>query len=129
MTAGVCGRCGALLDPDGTCFACAYDPGPLPAEFRDHETRGGALLDEVHAFLCGYVVFPSAAAAVAATLWAAHTHLVGQFESTPRLALLSPEKQCGKSRTLELLELLCAAPRPCRTHRPPTCTGGSAPGP
>ena len=30
------------------------------------------------------------------------------FESTPRLALLSPEKQCGKTRVLELLELLCA---------------------
>jgi hypothetical protein len=81
-----------------------YDPGPLPEDGTD----GAGLLDEVHAFLCAYVVFPSGAAAVAATLWAAHTHLVGQFESTPRLALLSPEKQCGKSRTLELLELLCA---------------------
>jgi hypothetical protein len=30
------------------------------------------------------------------------------FESTPRLALLSPEKQCGKTRVLEVLELLCA---------------------
>ncbi|MGO8958701.1 MAG: DUF3631 domain-containing protein [Streptosporangiaceae bacterium] len=69
---------------------------------------GAALLDEVHAFLRAYVVFPSAAAAAAVTLWAAHTHLVGQFESTPRLALLSPEKQCGKSRVLELLELVCA---------------------
>jgi hypothetical protein len=110
MTAEACGRCGALLDPDGTCFACAYDPGPLPlnAGFIGDETHGGELLDEVHAFLCAYVVFPSAAAAVAATLWAAHTHLVGQFESTPRLALLSPEKQCGKSRTLELLELVRA---------------------
>jgi hypothetical protein len=76
-------------------------PVPVPAD-------PAALLDEVHDFLCAYVVFPSAAAAVAATLWAAHTHLVGEFESTPRLALLSPEKQCGKSRVLELLELLCA---------------------
>ena len=70
------------------------------------ELEGAAVLDEVHAFLCAYVAFPSAAAAV--TLWAAHTHLVAAFESTPRLALLSPEKQCGKSRTLELLELVCA---------------------
>ena len=42
------------------------------------------------------------------TLWAAHTHLVESFESTPRLALLSPEKQCGKTRVLELLALLGA---------------------
>jgi hypothetical protein len=109
VTAGDCPRCGAALDPDGSCFACgttfvpAYDPGPVPPD-----GDGAALLDEVHAFLCAYAVFPSAAAAAAVTLWAAHTHLVAGFESTPRLALLSPEKQCGKSRVLELLELLCA---------------------
>ena len=119
---GTCRECGMLLDPDGTCFGehpqdaaappspngqappVVYDPGPLPVD----AAVGSAPLDEVHAFLCAYVIFPSAAAAVAVTLWAAHTHLVGQFESTPRLALLSPEKQCGKSRTLELLELVCA---------------------
>jgi len=106
MTGRECPDCAAVLDPDGSCFVCGSigDPGPLPVDGAD----GAALLDEVHAFLCRYVIFPSGAAAVATTLWAAHTHLVGQFESTPRLALLSPEKQCGKSRTLELLELLCA---------------------
>jgi hypothetical protein len=66
-----------------------------------------ALLDDVAEFLRGYVAFPSHAAS-AVTLWAAHTHLVASFDSTPRLALLSPEKQCGKTRVLELLELLCA---------------------
>jgi hypothetical protein len=69
---------------------------------------GGKLLDEVWEFLLSYVAFPSLHSSVAVVLWAAHTHLAQQFESTPRLALLSPEKQCGKSRTLELLELLCA---------------------
>jgi Protein of unknown function (DUF3631) len=69
---------------------------------------GGQLLDDVAAFLRSYVAFPSAHAAVAVTLWAAHTHLGEQFDSTPRLALVSPEKQCGKSRVLELLDLLCA---------------------
>jgi hypothetical protein len=69
---------------------------------------GGQLLDGIAAFLRSYVAFPSAHAAVAVTLWAAHTHLAAQFDSTPRLALLSPEKQCGKSRVLELLDLLCA---------------------
>ena len=69
---------------------------------------GGEVLGQVHQFLCAYAAFPSPHAATAVTLWAAHTHLVARFESTPRLALLSPEKQCGKSRVLELLELLCA---------------------
>jgi hypothetical protein len=77
-------------------------------EDLDVTPDGGKLLDQVWEFLISYVAFPSIHTAVAVTLWAAHTHLAAQFESTPRLALLSPEKQCGKSRTLELLELLCA---------------------
>ena len=78
-------------------------PTPAPADLD-----GAGLLDAVADFLAGHVVFPDAHAADAVALWAAHTHLVAHFESTPRLALLSPEKQCGKSRVLELLELLCA---------------------
>jgi hypothetical protein len=67
-----------------------------------------ALLDELHGWLTAYVAFPSEHAPVAVVLWIAHTHLVGSFGSTPRLALLSPEKECGKTRVLELLELVCA---------------------
>jgi hypothetical protein len=92
--------------PDPCCPAPQreYDPGPLPLA----EADGAELLDQVAAFLESYVIFPGRHAAAAVALWAAHTHLVARFESTPRLALLSPEKQCGKSRVLELLELLCA---------------------
>ena len=94
----------------------------------DVELDGAQLLDQVHGFLCGYVAFPSGHAAVAVTLWAAHTHLVTRFESTPRLALLSPEKQCGKSRRARAARAARApGPRPCRTPRPPTCTAASAP--
>jgi hypothetical protein len=64
----------------------------------------------VHAFISRFVAFPSEAAAVAVTLWAAHCHVPNSFESTPRIALLSPEPGSGKSRTLEVLELL--TPRP-----------------
>ncbi|HEV8526410.1 MAG TPA: DUF3631 domain-containing protein [Actinomycetes bacterium] len=74
----------------------------------DLETQEAALLlDEVRGFIGRHVVFPSSHALTAVTLWAVHTHFVGQFDSTPRLAILSPEKQSGKSRTLEILELLC----------------------
>ena len=72
------------------------------------EQDGNALLADVAAFLRRYVMFPAAHAADTVALWAAHTYLVAGFESTPRLALLSPEKQCGKTRVLELLDLLCA---------------------
>ena len=42
----------------------------------------------------------------AVALWIVHTYLLDVFDSTPRLASLSPEKQCGKTRVLELVELL-----------------------
>ena len=71
----------------------------------------GCVLDRVEQFLRRFIAFPSEDCLVAATLWAAHCHVVGAFESTPRLALLSPEPGSGKSRVLEVLELL--VPRPC----------------
>lgn len=71
---------------------------------------GGQLLDDVGAFLRRYVAFPSEAAHTSVTLWAAHCHCLEAFESTPRLALLSPEKGSGKTRTLEVLDLLVPTP-------------------
>ncbi len=71
---------------------------------------GARALADVETFLRRFVAFPSDAAAVAVSLWAAHAHLVDAFDSTPRLALLSPEPGSGKTRTLEVLELLVPAP-------------------
>ncbi|MDQ3165027.1 MAG: DNA primase, partial [Actinomycetota bacterium] len=71
---------------------------------------GAELLDDVLTFLTRFVAFPSDAAATATTLWAAHAHLVTASDSSPRLALLSPEPGSGKTRTLEVLELLTPQP-------------------
>lgn len=68
------------------------------------------LLDQVENFLQRFVAYPSEAARVAAVLWVGHAHLLDCFESTPRLAHLSPEPGSGKTRALEALELL--VPRP-----------------
>jgi hypothetical protein len=43
---------------------------------------------------------------VAHTLWIAHAHLMDAWDSTPRLALLSPEPGSGKTRALEVSEPL-----------------------
>jgi hypothetical protein len=91
-------------------------PEPEPAAGRTIDATqrqmepGADVLDAVHAFLVAHVAFPSREGADAVTLWAAHCHLVACFESTPRLALLSPEKQSGKTRTLEVLRLLVPNP-------------------
>lgn len=71
---------------------------------------GAQILDDLRDFVGRFVIFPSEHALAAVTLWCAHSHLVEQTDSTPRLALLSPEPASGKSRTLEVLELLVARP-------------------
>lgn len=67
-------------------------------------------LDEVEAFIRQFVSYPSEAARIAHVLWIAHTHAVDAAESTPRIAFLSPEPGSGKSRALEITELLVPIP-------------------
>ena len=77
---------------------------------RTFHIDGAALLNSVHAFLGRFVAYPSDDANVAHTLWIAHAHLMDAWESTPRIAFLSPEPGSGKTRALEITETL--VPRP-----------------
>ena len=65
--------------------------------------NGAELLEDLTAYLSRYVAFPSVEARDAVALWCAHTHAVEAFDSTPRLAALSPEKGSGKTRLLETM--------------------------
>jgi hypothetical protein len=60
-----------------------------------------------------YVVM-TPAQRLAVALWIVHTHCRDAnglvFEQTPYLTVTSPQRQCGKSRLLELLELLVPEP-------------------
>lgn len=71
---------------------------------------GAGILDDVHGYIGRFVAYPSDHAHVAHTLWIAHAHLMEAWDSTPRLAFLSPEPGSGKSRALEVTEPL--VPRP-----------------
>ncbi|RBM05649.1 DUF3631 domain-containing protein [Streptomyces sp. PT12] len=71
---------------------------------------GAALLNEVEAFHRRFNAFPSEAAYVAVVLWDAHAHLLDCFDSTPRLAFLSPEPGSGKTRGLEVISTLVPHP-------------------
>ena len=73
-------------------------------------TAIGCPLGEVEAFLARFVAYPNPESRLAHALWIAHTHLMGVWESTPRIAFLSPEPGSGKTRALEVSELL--VPRP-----------------
>ena len=70
-------------------------------------TDGAALLDAVRAVIVRFVVLPSAAAADAVVLWIAASHVQVCWACAPRLVIRAPERRCGKSRLLDLIEALC----------------------
>ncbi|MGH3319417.1 MAG: DUF3631 domain-containing protein, partial [Streptosporangiaceae bacterium] len=76
----------------------------------DQTPDGAALLDEVRAWLGSYLSVPSKHHTTVITLWAAHTHAAHCFYVTARLILDSAEPESGKTRVLELLNLICRAP-------------------
>lgn len=62
----------------------------------------------VEEYLSRFVSYPSAHALVAHTLWIAHTHLMDCWDTTPRIAFMSPEPMSGKTQALEVSEhLVC----------------------
>ncbi|HEY9411210.1 MAG TPA: DUF3631 domain-containing protein [Jiangellaceae bacterium] len=74
------------------------------------EASGEDLLDEAAATISRYVILPSAAASVAVVLWIAASHAVPAWNCAPRLVIRAPEKRCGKSRLLDMVEALCHQP-------------------
>jgi hypothetical protein len=88
-------------------------PGPTDDEdeavdrFDDMPDESGyQLLDDLGGFLRRFVAFANRQQADAVALFVIHTHAIDAADSTPRLSVQSPEKRSGKTRLLELLELL-----------------------
>ncbi|WP_433187731.1 DUF3631 domain-containing protein [Actinoallomurus sp. CA-150999] len=98
MTGETCPS-GHLLDPDGSCFACGPSGRPVT-----EDGRGAELLDDVRAALARYVIMPSQEAGDAVTLWIAATHAQPAWQHATRLVITAPEKRCGKSRLLDIIE-------------------------
>ncbi|HLL66824.1 MAG TPA: DUF3631 domain-containing protein [Micromonosporaceae bacterium] len=65
---------------------------------------GAAILDAVHAAISRYVILPSAEAVDATVLWIAATHAQPAWAHAPRLVIRAPERRCGKSRLLDVVE-------------------------
>ncbi|MGH3859974.1 DUF3631 domain-containing protein [Actinokineospora sp.] len=77
---------------------------PMPASV------GVELLNATRAALTRYVVMPTPEAADAVTLWIAATHAQPAWAHAPRLVIRAPEKRCGKSRLLDVVEAMCHNP-------------------
>jgi uncharacterized protein DUF3631 len=90
------------LSPDGAephqgTAITLSDPAPWPVA-----VQADALLGDLTGMFTRFVALPEGAADVLA-LWTLFTHAHDAFAISPLLALVSPEKQCGKTRTLTLL--------------------------
>ena len=83
---------------------------PAPQPWPD-PIVGAELLAETVEAITRYMVLPDGAAETTA-LWAVHTHCFDYFAHSPRLAITSPEKGCGKTLLLDILASLVARPIP-----------------
>lgn len=70
---------------------------------------GAKLLTELTETFNRYIVLPRGGAETIA-LWIVHTHAHEASSISPYLALISPVKRCGKTRSLELLTALVPKP-------------------
>ena len=70
---------------------------------------GADLLDAIVAELVKYLVLPKHSPEAIA-LWIVHAHALDAFQCSPILALLSPEKRCGKTTTLTVASIFFRAP-------------------
>lgn len=78
------------------------EPWPNPVD-------GAEVLARVAGTYSRYLVLPSGGADAMA-LWTAHTHAFEAFLHTPRLNFSSPEKGCGKSTALDVMETMVSRP-------------------
>jgi hypothetical protein len=81
----------------------------LTAKNPARTVAGSDVLDRVATFVQRFVSLSKAQGTVIA-LWIAHTHAVAASYTTPYLSVTSAEKQCGKTRLLEVMSLLAANP-------------------
>lgn len=100
------------------CSDAPSEPRPYSAEWEAQRSafdealafKGPEILDDVRTFISRFCVFPDSRVLAAVTLWVGHAHMIKHFHTTPRLVLSSPEAGSGKTRVLEVLELLVPEP-------------------
>jgi hypothetical protein len=81
------------------------------AALREDARYGEKIAKATEELLARFISYPSVHCRKAHTLWILHTHVVFKhFDSTPRIAFLSPEPASGKTRALEITERLVPNP-------------------
>jgi hypothetical protein len=96
----------AKFDDDSKQGHAVHLPEPEP---WPEPVDGTALLNALAMNIRGHVVMLDHAADTV-TLWVIHTYLLDCFGISPRLAITSPEKGCGKTTALDVVSRLVCRP-------------------
>ena len=93
---------------DGLQGSAVFCPDTVP---WPQPVNGAEVLSGISERIASYIAFPKGAAeADAAALWCAITHCYKLFRYSPRLNIISPEKQCGKSTMRSVVGLFVRRP-------------------
>lgn len=98
---------GSAVGSTGSTGSVGLSGTPTPEPTAPNRAE---MLDEVRRWLARFIVPMNPWDLDLLTLWAAHTHLVMETYTTPRLVLDSPVPGSGKTTVLEHLERLCFSP-------------------
>jgi putative DNA primase/helicase len=79
------------------------EPWPEPVD-------GAALLDDIAAAVCRFMILPKLGDIIAA-LWVVHTYLLDLQLVSPRLQISAPDSECGKSTLLDVIHALVRRPQ------------------
>lgn len=82
----------------------------MSIQLSDSARREHNPIQAAETFIRRFCVLPEAGYLPLA-LWAVATYIPDAFGAFPYISILSPTKGCGKTRVLEILELLCANPQ------------------
>jgi hypothetical protein len=82
--------------------------GAVGLEYVAHEETA-ELLESCRNWIHGYVIVSNDQAVVLAC-WLLHTYAFDAAETTPYIHITAPERECGKSRLMEVLEALAMSP-------------------
>jgi hypothetical protein len=85
------------------------DPAPEQEPQASEFTLKSKLLCALDALIAKFIIM-TPAQRLAIAIFVIHTYAARLADQTPYLAVTSPEKQCAKTRVLELLDLLVARP-------------------
>lgn len=101
-------ECEPPTEPNNSLAMVGDDAVPQPAPAL--EAAAETVVDKIARFIERFVFLKTESLYRLLALWTISTHMQAEFEYTGYIFACSPEPQSGKSRLLEILELLVAHP-------------------